>query len=79
MGALNIPNPTKNSDVQYSGSRKISAPLTSLIEQQSDDFYLNPTPAKSDIRKLKHQHLSSLADSVNSRLTWILYYSELLV
>jgi len=49
--------------------RRISTPLTSLIEHQFDDFYLiNSTPAKSDICKLKHQHLSSLADSANSRL-----------
>ena len=69
MGGLNIPNPAKNCDMQYSGSRRISAPLTSLIEQQSDDFHLiNSTPAKSDIRKLKHQHLSSLADSLKSCL-----------
>jgi len=41
MGELNIPNPTKNSDIQYSGSRKISAQLASMIELQSSDFIRN--------------------------------------
>jgi len=51
MGGLNIPNPTRNSDIQYSGSRKISAQLASMIELQSSDFHLiDSQPAKFDIR-----------------------------
>ena len=69
LGGMNIPNPTKYSDSQYSGSRQISASLASLIEQQSNDFcILNLQSAKSDIHWLKRQHLSSVADSVKSRL-----------
>ena len=67
LGGLNILNPTKYSDIQYSGSRRISAPLASLIEQQSDDFHvINLDSAKSDIHRLRRQHLSSVADSVKS-------------
>ena len=40
LGGLNILNPKKYGDIQYSGSRRISAPLASLIEQQSDDFHV---------------------------------------
>ena len=69
LGGMNIPNPTKYSKAQYSGSRWISASLASMIEQQSNDFcILNLQSAKSDIRRLKQQHLSSVADSVKSRL-----------
>jgi len=35
--------------------------------QQSDDFHIiNSTLVKSDIHRIKHQHLSSLADLVKS-------------
>ena len=69
LGGLNILNPTKYSNIQYSGSRRISAPLASLIEQQSDDFHvINLDSAKSDIHWLRRQHLSSVANSVESRL-----------
>ena len=35
LGGMNIPNPTKYCDAQYSGSMWISASLVSLIDQQS--------------------------------------------
>ena len=69
LGSLNILNPIKHSDIQYSGSRRISVPLASLIEQQSDDFHvINLDFAKSDIHRLRQQHLSSVSDSVKSHL-----------
>jgi len=47
MGGLNIPNST---NVQYLGSRKISAQLGSMIELQSGDFHLiDSQPAELDI------------------------------
>ena len=69
LGGMNIPNPTKYSDAQYSGSRRISVYLVSLIEQQSNNVcILNLQSAKCDVHWLKQQHLSSVADSVKSRL-----------
>ena len=73
LAGLNILNPIKYYDVQYSRSRRISAPLASLIEQQSDDFHvINLESAKSDIHWLKQRHLSSVADSVKSHLDTLL-------
>ena len=47
--------------------------MASLIEQQSDDFHvINFDSAKSDIHWLRRQHLSSVADSVKSRLDSLL-------
>ena len=38
LGGLNIPNPTTVCEFQFSASKRISAPLASLILQQSDEF-----------------------------------------
>jgi len=40
LGGLNIPNPTLISDFQFSASKRIGAPLATLIVEQSEEFII---------------------------------------
>ena len=69
LGGLNIPNPTLMSDLQFSASKKISAPLATLILQQSEEFHIPCLHSvKSEIHQMKQQLLNSTFTDVKSSL-----------
>ena len=73
FGGLNIPNPTTLCEFQFSASKKISGPLSSLILEQSIDFSIpSLLSIKSEIRQARHQLLTSNFNDIKSRLDFTL-------
>ena len=73
FGGLNILNPTTLCEFQFSASKKISGPLSSLILEQSIDFSIpSLLSIKSEIRQARHQLLTSNFNDIKSRLDFIL-------
>ena len=69
LGGLNTPNPTIICEFQFSASKRISAPLASLILKQSDKFSIPCLRSvKSDIHQAKQQLLTSNSNDIKSHL-----------
>ena len=60
---------TQSCDLQFSASKKINAPLATLILQQSEEFYIPFLYlVKSEICQLKQQLLNSSFNDIKSHL-----------
>ena len=67
LGGMNIPIPTQLSDHQFSASKQISAPLTSLIISQSKEFSIPSLQSiKYEIRQTKQQLLNTQSDNIKT-------------
>ena len=72
-GSLNIPIPTQISDHQFSASKQISAPLTSLIIKQPKEFSIPFLQSiKCDICQTEQQLLNYQFNNIKSGLDLLL-------
>ena len=51
LGGLRIPNPSANAVAHHDASKKITAPLTALIVEQSHQY---PNTTKAEQLRIKH-------------------------
>ena len=73
LGGLALSNPVSSADDEYLASTKISDPLKCAILQQSfeysDKIISLQCNAKSEIRKLKHEHYTQTASTLKLSLS----------
>ena len=73
LGGLALSNPVSSADDEYLASTKISDPLKCAILQQSfeysDEIISLQCNAKSEIRKLKHEHYTQTASTLKLSLS----------